>query len=343
MPELLNVLYVQTQGAFLRLKHDTVSIEVEDESKLRVPLLRLSGIVVFGRVMLTPYLIQRCAQDGRELVWMTGYGRFRGRLSGPTRGNVLLRRAQHAALSDPDHPGRIARQIVAGKIQNSRNQLLRSRRDAKESEDRSALAKAAERLADVLIRLKDTHDLNEIRGAEGEAARAYFGVFNQMLRVDGESFVFKKRTRRPPRDPINSVLSFLYALLGAECASALEGVGLDPQVGYLHALRSGRPALALDLMEELRSPLADRLTLTLINRRQLQAKHFEEKEGGAVYLTEDGRRAVLVAYQKRKESEIEHRVLQRKIPFGLVPHVQAQLLARHLRGDLKHYPPFIYR
>ena len=343
MPELLNVLYVQTQGAFLRLKHDTVSIEVEDETKLRVPLLRLSGIVVFGRVMLTPYLIQRCAQDGRELVWMTGYGRFRGRLSGPTRGNVLLRRAQHAALSDPDHPGRIARQIVAGKIQNSRNQLLRSRRDAKESEDRSVLAKAAERLADVLIRLKDTHDLNEIRGAEGEAARAYFGVFNQMLRVDGESFVFEKRTRRPPRDPINSVLSFLYTLLGAECASALEGVGLDPQVGYLHALRSGRPALALDLMEELRSPLADRLTLTLINRRQLQAKHFEEKEGGAVYLTEDGRRAVLVAYQKRKEAEIEHRVLQRKIPFGLVPHVQAQLLARHLRGDLKHYPPFIYR
>ncbi len=343
MPELLNVLYVQTQGAFLHLKHDTVSIKVEEETKLRVPLLRLSGIVVFGRVMLTPYLIQRCAEDGRALVWMTGHGRFRGRLTGPTQGNVLLRRAQHLALSKSDHPWRIARQIIAGKIQNSRNQILRSRRDAKDSADKAVLATAAERLADVLLRLKETRDLNEVRGAEGEAARAYFSVFDQMLRVNDEPFTFKKRTRRPPRDPINSVLSFLYSLVCAECGSALEAVGLDPQVGYLHALRPGRPALALDLMEELRSPLVDRLTLTLINRRQLQAKHFEEKDGGAVYLNEEGRRKVLVAYQKRKEAEIEHRVLQRKIPFGLVPHVQAQLLARHLRGDLEHYPPFIYR
>jgi len=343
MPELLNVLYVQTQGAFLHLKHDTVSIKVENETKLRVPLLRLSGIVVFGRVMVTPYLIQRCAQDGRALVWMTGHGRFRGRLAGPTQGNVLLRRAQHLALSEPNHPWRIARQIVAGKIQNSRNQILRSARDTKDSADKTALAEAAERLAGVLARLKGTRDLNEIRGAEGEAARAYFNVFNQMLRIDDEVFVFDKRTRRPPRDPINSVLSFLYSLLCAECAAALEGVGLDPQVGYLHALRPGRPALALDLMEELRSPLADRLTLTLINRRQLRAKHFEDKDGGAVYLNEDGRRAVLVAYQERKETEIKHRVLQKKIPFGLVPHVQARLLARHLRGDLEHYPPFICR
>jgi CRISPR-associated protein Cas1 len=343
MPELLNVLYVQTQGAFLHLKHDTVSIKVENETKLRVPLLRLSGIVVFGRVMITPYLIQRCAEDGRALVWMTQHGRFRGRLASPTQGNVLLRRAQHVALSDRDHPWRIARQIVAGKIQNSRNQILRSGRDSRDSADKAALAKAAERLASVLLRLKETNDLNEVRGAEGEAARAYFNVFNQMLRVNDKAFVFGKRIRRPPRDPTNSVLSFLYSLLCAECASASECVGLDPQVGYLHALRPGRPALALDLMEELRSPLVDRLTLTLINRRQLQAKHFEKKDGDAVYLNEDGRRTVLVAYQKRKEAEIEHRVLQKKVPFGLVPHVQARLLARHLRGDLEDYPPFIYR
>ena len=182
-----------------------------------------------------------------------------------------------------------------------------------------------------------------MRCAEGEAARAYFGVLNHMLRVDDDAFVFEKRTRRPPRDPTNAVLSFLYSLLCAECASALEGVGLDPQVGYLHALRPGRPALALDLMEELRSPLADRLALTLINRRQLQAKDFEEKDGGAVYLNDEGRRTVLVAYQERKEAEIEHRVLQKKLPFGLVPHIQARLLARHLRGDLEDYPPFVYR
>jgi CRISPR-associated protein Cas1 len=343
MPELLNTLYVQTQGAFLSLEHDTVNIKVENETKLRVPLLRLQGIVVFGRVMLTPYLIQRCGEDGRSLVWMTGHGRFRGRLAGPTQGNVLLRRAQHEALSNCDQPRRIARQVVAGKIQNSRNQIMRSGRDSKEAADKATLSEAAERLAGVLLRLKEAQDLNEVRGAEGEAARAYFNVFNQMLRIDEEAFRFRKRSRRPPRDPTNSVLSFLYALLSAECASALEGVGLDPQVGYLHALRPGRPALALDLMEELRSPLADRLALTLINRRQLQAKHFEDKDGGAVYLSEDGRRKVLVAYQKRKEAEVEHRVLQRKLPFGLVPHVQATLMARHLRGDLEVYPPFIYR
>jgi len=342
MAELLNVLYVQTQGAFLRLQHDTVTIDVEGETKLRVPLLRLSGIVVFGRVMLTPYLIQRCAQDGCALVWMTGHGRFRGRLAGPTQGNVILRRAQHRALSDRDHPWRIGRQIVAAKIQNSRKQILRSRRDASHACDRAPLARAAERLAAVLYRLKDARDLNQIRGAEGEAARAYFGVLNHMLRVDDQAFSFHKRTRRPPRDPTNAVLSFLYVLLCAKCASALEGVGLDPQVGYLHALRPGRPALALDLMEELRAPLADRLTLTLINRRQLQVEDFEEKEGGAVFLNDEGRRTLLIAYEDRKQAEVRHRVLQRKIPFGLVPHVQAQLLARHLRGDLDHYPPFVY-
>jgi len=274
---------------------------------------------------------------------MSGHGRFRGRLAGPTQGNVLLRRAQHLALSEPNQPWRIARQIVAAKIQNSRNQILRSGRNSEDATDKAALAEAADRLADVLVRLKETSDLNEVRGAEGEAARAYFGVLNHMLRVDDDAFVFEKRTRRPPRDPTNAVLSFLYSLLCAECASALEGVGLDPQVGYLHALRPGRPALALDLMEELRSPLADRLALTLINRRQLQAKDFEEKDGGAVYLNDEGRRTVLVAYQERKEAEIEHRVLQKKLPFGLVPHIQARLLARHLRGDLEDYPPFVYR
>jgi CRISPR-associated protein Cas1 len=343
MPELLNVLYVQTQGALLRLDHDTVSIRVDKETKLRAPLLRLDGIVVFGRVSLTPFLIQRCADDGRSLVWMSKYGRFKGQLAGPTTGNVLLRRAQHQALSHADKPWRLARQIVAGKIQNSRNQILRSGRDTGDAAAKTALAEAAERLAGVLTRLRDVADLDEIRGAEGEAARAYFNVFTHMIRQNRDDFPFPRRTRRPPRDPVNAVLSFLYTLLTSECAAALEGVGLDPQVGYLHALRPGRPALALDLVEELRAPLADRLTLTLINRRQLQAKHFTKKPGGAVYLNEEGRRQVLVAYQERKEAEIEHRTLEARIPFGLVPHVQARLLARHLRGDLKHYPPFIYR
>jgi CRISP-associated protein Cas1 len=344
MPELLNTLYIQTQGSLLRLDQDTVKIRVDDETKLRVPLLRLDGFVLFGRVSLTPFLIHRCAEDGRSLVWMSQYGRFQGRLTGPTNGNVLLRCAQHQALSDSETTWRIACQIVAAKIQNSRNQLLRSGRDSRNAEDKEALASAAARLASILTRVKETNSLDELRGAEGESARAYFAAFDHMVsRPCRDTFTFAKRTRRPPRNPANAVLSFLYAILTSECASAVEGVGLDPQVGYLHTLRPGRPALALDLVEELRAPFADRLALTLINRRQLQAKHFDKKPGGAVYLNDDGRRIVLVAYQERKEAEIEHRTLDTKMPFGLVAHVQAKLLARYLRGDVNHYMPFVYR
>ncbi len=343
MYELLNVLYVQTQGAVLHVEHDTVRVEVERETLLRAPLLRLSGIVVFGQVTVTPFLIQRCAEDGRSLVWLDRHGRFKARVEGATRGNVLLRRAQHLALSDPARPWRIARQITAAKIQNSRQVLLRAGREAAQGEDRAALGEAADHLALALSRLREARDLDTVRGFEGEAARAYFDVFGHMVREDRPSFTPDGRTRRPPRDRTNAVLSFLYALLQAECASALEGVGLDPQVGYLHALRPGRPALALDLMEELRPVLADRLALTLVNRRQLRAEHFEEEPGGAVLLNDEGRRAVILAYQRRKGEEIEHRALSQKVPFGLVPHVQARLLARHLRDDLVEYPPFLYR
>lgn len=343
MKELQNVLYVQTPGAFLNLEHDTVRIKIEGQTKLRVPLLRLQGIVLFGQVSVTPFLIHRCAADGRSLVWMSQHGRFRARLGGAVQGNVLLRRAQHRALSQAGWPVRLARQIVAGKLQNSRNSLLRTARDTSSSEGKRALTDGAAGLADALLRLKDADDLNVIRGLEGEAAAAYFGLFNFMLRVRNETFRFRNRTRRPPRDATNAVLSFLYSLLCGECTAALEAVGLDPQVGFLHALRPGRPALALDLMEELRSPFADRLALTLINRQQLKAKHFENVPGGGVYLTEEGRKRLLVAYQERKEVEVEHRILKEKVPFGLVPQVQARLLARHLRGDIKEYPPFIYK
>jgi CRISPR-associated protein Cas1 len=343
MRELLNVLYVLTQGAMLHLDHDTVRIEVEHETKLRAPLIRLSGVVLVGQVSISPFLIQRCAEDGRSLVFLDRNGRFKARVEGQTRGNVLLRRAQHLALSHPDRPSLIARQIVAAKIQNCRQVLLRAARETSVAEDHLALEEAGERLAGILTRLHDTSDLDVIRGAEGEAARTYFGVFSHMVRADRATFGPDGRTRRPPRDRANAVLSFLYALLRSECASGLEGAGLDPQVGFLHALRPGRPALALDLMEELRPVLADRLALTLINRRQLQADHFEETPGGAVLLNDDGRRAVVAAYQRRKEDDVEHRVLKQRVPLGLVPHIQARLLARHLRGDLEHYPPFTYR
>jgi CRISPR-associated protein Cas1 len=343
MHELLNVLYVQTQGAVLHLDHETVRVEVEHETRLRAPLLRLSGIVVFGQVTVTPFLIQRCAEDGRSLVWLDRNGRFKARVEGPTRGNVLLRRAQHLALSEPRRPWRIARQITAGKIQNSRQVLLRAARESGDGSARSVLSEAAERLAAALGRLRESRDLDEVRGVEGEAARTYFGVFGYMVRSERESFALDGRTRRPPRDRANAVISFLYALVLAECASALEGVGLDPQVGYLHALRPGKPALALDLMEEFRPILADRLAITLVNRRQLKPEDFDRTPGGAVLLNELGRRTVLTAYQRRKEEELEHRTLHQKLPLGLVPHVQARLLARHLRGDLADYPPFVHR
>jgi CRISPR-associated protein Cas1 len=343
MKELLNVLYVQNQGAFLSLENDTLRVKIDDETKLRLPLLRLQGIVLFGQVSITPFLIQRCAQDGRTLIWMTRYGRFCARLEGEVNGNVLLRRAQHKALSREGWPEQLARQIVAGKIQNSRNGVMRSARDASDTTVKETLNGVAAALAKVLLRLKDAGDLNTIRGMEGEAASLYFSVFNQMLRVEDPAFTFRGRTRRPPRDPTNAILSFLYSLLSAECAAALEAAGLDPQVGYLHTLRPGRPALALDLMEELRAPFADRLALSLVNRRQLQAKHFEEIPGGGIYLTDEGRRLLLAAYQERKEMEVDHRVLKEKIPWGLVPQVQARLLARHLRNDLKEYLPFIYK
>lgn len=343
MHELLNVLYVVTQGAMLHLDHDAVRVEVDHETKARFPLLRLSGIVVLGRVMLSPYLIERCADDGRSLVWLDGRGHFKARVDGATRGNVLLRRVQHLALSDELATRAIARQMVAGKIQNSRQVILRAARDAPSVDDREALGRASERMASMLARLHDAGHLDTTRGLEGESASAYFDVFPRMLRADRRVFTTGRRTRRPPRDRLNAVLSFLYALLRSECASALEGVGLDPQVGYLHSIRPGRPALALDLMEEFRPIIADRLAVTLINRGQLKPGQFDELPGGAVHLSDDGRRVVIEAYQRRKQDEVEHRVIKRKVPLGLLPHLQARLLARHLRGDLAHYPPFLYR
>jgi len=342
MRELLNTLYVQTQEAVLRLDSDTVRVVVDHKTRLRAPLLRLNGIVVFGNVTVTPFLIHRYAQDGRSLVWLTRFGRFRGRIQGPTRGNVLLRRAQHRVVDDPQRCADIARQIIAGKLHNSRAVVMRAAREAQRDEDKMALTSVADRLAVILGRLPQLEDLNQLRGAEGEAGRAYFGVFSRMIRSNRSDFAITGRSRRPPRDRLNSVLSFLYALLRGECEAAAESVGLDPQMGCLHSLRPGRPALALDLMEELRSVLADRLALTLVNRRQLQANDFEIS-GSAVRLTDKGRKIVITSYQKKKEGEVQHRVLGRKLPLGLVPHVQARLLARHLRGDLDMYMPFIWR
>jgi len=342
--QLLNTLYITTEGAYLHLDHDTVRVEVERETRLRVPLHHLGAVVCFGDSHITPSLLGRCAEDGRTIIFLSHSGRFRCRVEGPASGNVLLRRAQHQALDDPVRTAGIARAIVAGKIQNCRHSLLRGARDARSETDAAQLRDAADQLARLLRALERIEGMDEIRGHEGAAARCYFGVFDRMMREDfREDFRMEGRTRRPPRDRINALLSFLYALLLGDCSAAAQGVGLDPQMGFLHTLRPGRPGLALDLMEELRPVLADRLALTLVNRAQLTPKDFIEREGGAVEMTDDGRRQIITAYQERKQDEITHQTIEEKMPMGLVPHIQARLLARHLRGDLSAYPPFLYR
>lgn len=343
MNELLNVLYVQAQGAVLKLDHDAVRVDVDGEMCLRAPLTRLASIVVFGRVTLTPFLIERCAEDGRSVVWLDRRGRFKARIDGPTRGNVLLRQAQHRAADDPARRLAIARRTVAAKLHNSRALVMRSRRDADSPGDVSLLTRSGERLARSVERVAVASDVAALRGLEGEAARAYFAAFSAMIRTQRADFAFDGRTRRPPRDPTNALLSFLYALWLADCVGALEGVGLDPQIGYLHVLRPGRPALALDLLEEFRAAAADRLALRLINLRQIRPEHFESELGGSVSLTEDGRRIVIRALQERKLEETMHPVVGTKVVLGLVPHLQARLLARHLRGELGTYPPYVIR
>jgi CRISPR-associated protein Cas1 len=287
--------------------------------------------------------LARCAEDGRAVTLLDRNGRFKARVVGPTGGNVLLRRAQHAALSDPPRTLAVARHIVAGKLQNERQVLLRGAREALGPDDGAALGSGARAIAQGIAATEWAGDLDTLRGVEGTAAREYFAVFDRLVRDDRATFRMAGRNRRPPLDPINALLSFCYTLLTTDCVAALEGCGLDPQVGFLHALRPGRPALGLDLMEELRAPVADRLALTLINRKQLTAGDFEARPGGAVSLTDAGRKRVVLAYQERKADEVPHRLLDRKVPLGLVPHIQARLLARHLRGDLDYYPPFLVR
>ncbi|QBS38233.1 type I-C CRISPR-associated endonuclease Cas1 [Thermaerobacter sp. FW80] len=335
---ILNTLYVQTQGAYIHLYQDTVRVEVEEEVRLQVPLHHLGGVVVFGNVLVSPYLIQRFAEDGRFIVWFSASGRFVGRLQGPTSGNVLLRRAQHEVLSDPGRTLHLARCIVSGKLKNSRQVLLRGLRDLQGSVP--AIEEAADNLQVLVNEVQRASSLDGVRGVEGRGAHIYFTALGHLIRGD---FVWTARSRRPPRDPINALLSFAYALLVSDCVAACEGAGLDPQVGYLHALRPGRPSLALDLAEEFRSVLADRLVLSLVNRRQVQPGDFDVRPGGAVVLKDDARRVFLDAYQRRKQEEVTHPLLEQRIPIGLVPYVQARLLARFLRGDTPKYVPYSIR
>lgn len=336
-----NTLYVQTQGAYLRLTSDTVEAEFPDgHGKTHVPLQHLDAIAVFGNVLVSPFLVQRCGDDGRPIIWFTRSGRYRGRLASPTEGNVLLRRAQYRALDDPTTVAHLASRFVAGKIQNARTLVQRTARD-RDDRAANALRDVATRLERLLRKLPRKTDVEEIRGVEGAAGDAYWEAFAHMVKACDEAFAFRKRTKRPPEDATNALLSFLYAILANDCAAACERAGLDPQAGYLHALRPGRSSLALDLMEEFRSQTVDRLVLKLINRRQVNAKHFTTRPGGATRLTDDGRKRVLDAYQKRRNEEVDHPLLKERMPVGLLPQFQATLLARTIRGDMEAYRPWL--
>lgn len=339
--QLLNTLYLTTPETYLRLDNDTLRVELERETRLRVPLHHLSAVVCFGHINLSAPLMHRLADSGIALVLLDDNGRFKARLEGAVGGNVLLRQAQFQRVADPVFTLDMARACVAGKIKNARQVAQRGAREAKSEDEARALSRVADDLAASLRALPAASTLDMLRGVEGEAARQYFSGLTLLVRPDQRAaFAMDGRTRRPPRDRFNALLSFLYAMWMNDCRSALEAAGLDPQVGFLHALRPGRAALALDLMEEFR-PWADRLALTLINRGQLMVDDFALREGGGVSLQPDARKAVVVAYQERKKDEINHPLLAQSVPLGLVPLVQARLLARALRDDASPYVPFV--
>jgi CRISP-associated protein Cas1 len=343
MKHLLNTLFVTTQGAYLSQEGEAIQVRHEGELKLRVPVRSLQGIVCLGNVAMSPQLMEMCSEHQVGISFLTENGHFLARVHGPVSGNVLLRREQYRWADDEEKSARLARSFVIGKIANCRTVLMRAARDREQDEVASALTGAAHQLARVLRSLKGPLPVDTVRGREGEAGNVYFGAFDHLITAEKEAFSFHGRSRRPPLDNVNALLSFVYTLLSHDVEGALEGVGLDPAVGYLHTDRPGRPSLALDLMEELRPFLGDRLVLSLINREQVRGNGFERTESGGVLMNADTRKTVLVAYQERKREEITHPFINEKIEVGLLPFIQARLLARHIRGDIDAYPPFFWR
>lgn len=344
MKKLLNTLYVTHENASLYKQGETVLIRIGKEDKKQFPIHILEGIICFGYIFCSPQLMHFCAEKKVWISFFSPHGKFWARVQGPVSGNVLLRRAQYRAADDEQLASNLVRSILLGKIANSRTVLMRAIRDGGASEkELHALRDSAKHLSRCIIKVGITKEIDSLRGIEGEAASRYFSVFDHLILSQKEDFFFRGRSRRPPLDNMNAVLSFIYTLLVHDVTGALEGVGLDPAVGFLHGTRPGRPSLALDCMEEYRTCIADRLALTLVNRAQLDRAMFAQSEVGGVTMSEEGRKIILMAYQKRKQEEIFHPFLNEKINIGLLPHIQAQLLARHLRGDLEQYPPFFWR
>jgi len=337
--KLQNSLYITRQGSYVHKERETVVIEHERKKLMQVPIHSVSGMFCFGNVLVSPALMGFCGEKGVNLAFFTEYGRFYGRLQGKKSGNVLLRRAQYNANETTSLE--IARSMVAAKLVGCRNVLLRQQRNHGVTD---SLTKAIKHLAASVRQARHIDNMDSLRGIEGDAAARYFAVFGELINAGSrDDFPFAGRNRRPPRDAANALLSFVYSILGQDISAALNGVGLDPQVGFLHADRPGRDSLAQDLLEEFRPWLADRLVLSLINRKQLRAKDFVTESSGAVRMSDEARKTLLVSYQEKKQQEVMHPFLKEKVPIGIIPHIQAMLLARHLRQDLEKYPPCVMR
>ncbi len=336
MKKLQNNLYINTQGAYLHKERETLVVEINRQKAAQLPIHGISGIFCFGNVLVSPQVMGFCGEHGVHMALFTEYGRFLARIQGKQSGNVLLRRAQFKLVDE--NAASIARNIVAAKIQAQKQVLQRQQRN---HGIQQSLTEQITALNHILDTLKVTGDIDKIRGYEGDAAARYFSVFDQLLSDKARGFSFSGRVRRPPTDPINALLSFLYSILGNDISAALQGVGLDPQVGFLHCERPGRDSLALDLLEEFRAFIADRLVLSLLNRQQIKPDDFDVSASGSVCLKDAARKLVLQEYQAKKQQKIRHLFLDEEVEIGLLPHVQAMLLARHIRGDLECYPPFM--
>lgn len=343
MKRHLNTLFVMTEGTYLFKEGECLVARVDGRPNIRIPIGGLESVVCIGRVSYSPQALEHCAENGVALTHLTEAGRFMARLEGPVSGNVLVRRTQYRWADSPTASAGLTRAFLIGKLANCRTVLRRGARETPVAAAQAALNAAADRLTILLQSLERESTTDGLRGVEGEAARLYWSVFSSLLAGGDPAIGFSGRTRRPPLDPMNALLSFLYTLLVHDIRSALEAAGLDPQVGYLHRDRPGRPSLALDVMEEFRAVIADRLALTLVNRGQVKAKDFTVLDGGAVLMDDDTRRTVITAWQERKREERTHPFLDETAPLGLFWHLQALLLKRHMRGDLDGYPPCLWR
>lgn len=343
MKKYLNTVFVTTPGAYLFKEGETAVIKIEDEIKMTVPIHTISGIVCFGPVTVSPYLMGFCAENNVAVSFLSEYGNFLARVQGYTNGNVLLRRRQYRLADDEQSSTLIAKAVLVGKFSNARTVINRTIRDHEHKSDAVALKAASDRIVQSLNKLGMDLGLDALRGLEGDTAHSYFNVFDHLIVAQKDDFIFHERSRRPPLDNVNCLLSFLYTLLMHDVRSAIESVGLDSAVGFLHRDRPGRPGLALDLMEEFRPFIADRLALSLINLNQVNKNGFKKSQAGAVLMTDEARKTVLVAYQSRKQEEIHHPFIDEKVCVGILFYVQALLFARFLRGDLDGYPPFIWK